>query len=70
MAVIALNKVTRLGLARLVTASILEQMGPNPPESARKAAERAGRCFSEDLSIADLVEIGINRATGGQEVTQ
>lgn len=63
MAVIALNKVTRLGLARLVTASILERMGPNPPESARKAAERAGRCFSEDLSVADLVEIGINRAT-------
>jgi len=65
VAVIAIDRVTRLGLSALVTAAILDKMGPNPPESARKAAQAAGRCFAEDLSVADLVEIGLNRATSG-----
>jgi len=63
--VIAVDKLTRVALSAVVSAAILDKLGPDPPASARRAAKAAGRCFAEDLSIPDLVDIGLKRLQSG-----
>jgi len=62
--VVALNRLTRAAIARMVSASILEKLGPDPSDSLIKAAQDAGECFARELTVSDLVTMGL-RGSGG-----